>query len=56
MKKRIRISFLVMIVAVFCINAYPQVEINEYQGEKLSAFDRGYDNSIKGPQKGDINK
>ncbi len=26
------------------------VEIHEYQGQKLSPFDRRYDNSIKGPQ------
>lgn len=28
-------------------------EITEYQGQKLSPFDRGYDNSIKGPQQVD---
>jgi DMSO/TMAO reductase YedYZ molybdopterin-dependent catalytic subunit len=39
-----------------CIEAYSQVEIREYQGEKLSPFDRSYDNSIKGPQKVDISK
>ena len=38
------------------INSYSQVEIKEYQGERLSPFDRSYDNSIKGPQKVDINK
>ncbi len=56
MKKSIKISFLVMLLMVFCIDTYSQVEIKEYQGEKLSPFDRSYDNSIKGPQKVDINK
>ncbi len=56
MKKRIKIYFLAMAYLAFCLNAYSQVEIREYQGEKLSPFDRGYDNSIKGPQKVDINK
>ena len=29
-------------------------EIREYEGKKLDAFDRAYDNSINGPQKVDI--
>jgi DMSO/TMAO reductase YedYZ molybdopterin-dependent catalytic subunit len=29
-------------------------EITEYQGQKLSPFERNYDNSIKGPQQVDI--
>ncbi len=56
MKKRIKISFLIMVFLAVCINVYSQVEIKEYQGEKLSPFDRSYDNSINGPQKVDINK
>ncbi len=53
--KRIKLFSLATLffLCVFC--AYSQVEITEYQGEKLSPFDRGYDNSIKGPQKVDIN-
>ena len=31
-------------------------EIKNYDGKRLSDFDRTYDNSIKGPQKIDINK
>ncbi len=31
-------------------------EIKNYDGKRLSAFDRSYDNSIGGPQKIDINK
>jgi len=31
-------------------------EIRNYEGKRLSAYDRSYDNSIKGPQKIDINK
>lgn len=45
-----------MLFMLVCIEAYSQVEIREYQGEKLSPFDRSYDNSIKGPQKVDISK
>ena len=57
MKKRIKISFLIMVFFLaVCINVYSQVEIKEYQGEKLSPFDRSYDNSINGAQKVDINK
>jgi len=54
MKTNIKISCLCILFLAFCINAYSQIEIHEYQGEKLSPFDRGYDNSIKGPQKVDI--
>lgn len=56
MKKSIKIPFLIMAFLAVGINSYSQVEIKEYQGEKLSPFDRSYDNSIKGPQKVDINK
>ena len=56
MKKSIKISCLVMLFLAVCLHAYSQIEIKEYQGEKLSPFDREYDNSIKGPQKVDINK
>jgi DMSO/TMAO reductase YedYZ molybdopterin-dependent catalytic subunit len=56
MKNRIKISFSIMVFLAVCINVYSQVEIKEYQGEKLSPFDRSYDNSINGPQKVDINK
>ena len=56
MKKIMKISCLLLVLLTVCINAYSQVEIKEYQGEKLSPFDRSYDNSIKGPQKVDINK
>lgn len=55
MMKSLNKFLLVILLMFFCINAYSQVEIHEYQGEKLSPFDRGYDNSIKGPQKVDIN-
>jgi len=56
MKKSIKIPFLIMAFLAVSINSYSQVEIKEYQGERLSPFDRSYDNSIKGPQKVDINK
>lgn len=35
--------------------AQAEVEIRNYMGERLSPFDRRYDNSIRGPQKIDIN-
>lgn len=56
MKKIMKISCVIIVLLSVCINVYSQVEIKEYQGEKLSPFNRSYDNSIKGPQKVDINK
>ena len=56
MKKIMKISCVIIVLLAVSINVYSQVEIKEYQGEKLSPFDRSYDNSIKGPQKVDINK
>lgn len=53
--KGIKIFSLAILFCICGFGAYAQVEITEYQGEKLSPFDRGYDNSIKGPQKVDIN-
>jgi len=35
--------------------AQSTTEIKDYKGERLSPFDRKYDNSIRGPQKVDIN-
>jgi DMSO/TMAO reductase YedYZ molybdopterin-dependent catalytic subunit len=37
-----------------CSAAAAVREIREYQGKRLDAFDRAYDNSIKGPQRVDI--
>ena len=56
MKKIIKIFCLIIVLLAITMNVYSQVEIKEFQGEKLSPFDRSYDNSIKGPQKVDINK
>jgi len=56
MRKPMKITCLIIVLLTFTINAFSQVEIKEYQGEKLSPFDRSYDNSIKGPQLVDINK
>ena len=56
MKKIMQISCVIIVLLAVSINGYSQVEIKEYQGEKLSPFDRSYDNSIKGPQKVDSNK
>jgi len=56
MRKPMKITCLIIALLSVALNAYSQVEIKEYQGEKLSPFDRSYDNSIKGPQNVDINK
>ncbi|MCJ7663507.1 MAG: molybdopterin-dependent oxidoreductase [Desulfobacterales bacterium] len=37
-----------------CAMAQPEREIREYEGKRLDAFDRAYDNSIAGPQRVDI--
>jgi DMSO/TMAO reductase YedYZ molybdopterin-dependent catalytic subunit len=52
------------LIVTFCIlistglivgaTAHAEFEIREYQGKHLDPFDRGYDNSIKGPQRVDI--
>lgn len=47
---------LANILAVFiamsaCAQDRPPGEIREYEGKRLDAFDRAYDNSLKGPQK-----
>ena len=57
-KKRFLVLGAVLLgaVAMLAANAYaagPEKEIRQYQGVKLSPFDREYDNSIKGPQKVD---
>lgn len=55
-----KVKFLILSLALlgvsmaFALNSYaapPEKEIRQYKGEKLSPFDREYDNSIKGPQK-----
>lgn len=56
MKKSIMIFSLAIMLAAFCSKSYSQVEIKEYQGEKLSPFDRSYDNSIDVPQKIEFDK
>jgi DMSO/TMAO reductase YedYZ molybdopterin-dependent catalytic subunit len=48
------LSMLIAMVAIVCVAAPPEREIQEYQGKRLDAFDRAYDNSIKGPQRVDI--
>jgi DMSO/TMAO reductase YedYZ molybdopterin-dependent catalytic subunit len=54
---------LVSTGSIVCSVAQPEVtlwsaerEIREYQGKRLDPFDREYDNSIKGPQRVDIEK
>jgi DMSO/TMAO reductase YedYZ molybdopterin-dependent catalytic subunit len=53
MKRLIQLSLLLGLLVDGVSIAYSQVEIKEYKGEKLSPYDRQYDNSIKGPQKVD---
>ncbi|MCJ7545476.1 MAG: molybdopterin-dependent oxidoreductase [Deltaproteobacteria bacterium] len=48
------LSMLVAMVAIVCLATEAEREIREYQGKRLDAFDRAYDNSIKGPQRVDI--
>jgi len=47
---------LVSTVLIVCSVAQAEREIREYQGKRLDPFDRKYDNSIKGPQRVDIEK
>jgi DMSO/TMAO reductase YedYZ molybdopterin-dependent catalytic subunit len=47
-------SMLIATVAMVCLATAAEREIREYQGKRLDAFDRAYDNSIKGPQRVDI--
>ncbi len=47
---------LVSTVLIVCSVAQAEREIREYQGKRLDPFDREYDNSIKGPQRVDIEK
>lgn len=55
-KEVILMNILILSTAVLaCAQDRPPGEIREYQGKRLSAYDRAYDNSIKGPQKVDIN-
>ena len=46
---------LLTLFAVFCLGCagtgVKEVEIREYQGQRLDRIDRQYDNSIKGPQR-----
>jgi DMSO/TMAO reductase YedYZ molybdopterin-dependent catalytic subunit len=55
-KKFIQISLLLNLLLIFTSQVWPQSEIREYEGKPLSSFDRQYDNSIKGPQKVDMDK
>jgi DMSO/TMAO reductase YedYZ molybdopterin-dependent catalytic subunit len=41
---------LVCLLFTFTSQAWPENEIREYEGKRLSPFNRDYDNSIKGPQ------
>lgn len=52
------VSLLMVLSPSFCARLYAQAEteIKDYRGERLSPFDRKYDNSIRGPQKVDIKK
>jgi DMSO/TMAO reductase YedYZ molybdopterin-dependent catalytic subunit len=47
-------SMLAVCGLTVCAIAQAGREIREYQGKRLDAFDRAYDNSIKGPQRVDI--
>jgi len=47
------LSMLIAMVAIGCFATAAEREIREYQGKRLDAFDRAYDNSIKGPQRVD---
>lgn len=49
------VQILVLSTAMLaCTQDRPPTEIREYKGQRLSAFDRSYDNSIRGPQKVNI--
>ncbi len=54
--KYLMLTFLLLAAAgsILCSAATAEREIREYQGKRLDAFDRAYDNSIKGPQRVDI--
>ncbi len=56
--KHLIMTFLILAVCAsgleVCSAAEAVREIREYEGKKLDAFDRAYDNSIKGPQRVDI--
>ncbi len=57
MRRRDFIAILIMSIFPYRavdLFAQSETEIREYQGERLSPFDRKYDNSIRGPQKLDI--
>ncbi len=56
MRRRIVIGLLVLLAAApayFLFADGRKGEIREYRGQRLSPFDRSYDNSIAGPQKVD---
>jgi DMSO/TMAO reductase YedYZ molybdopterin-dependent catalytic subunit len=57
MKKSIEVTFSVLIsVLMISVSwAWAANEIREYEGKRLSPFNRNYDNSIKGPQTVNIN-
>jgi DMSO/TMAO reductase YedYZ molybdopterin-dependent catalytic subunit len=57
MKKSIEVTFL-LLISMLMISvswAWSANEIREYEGKRLSPFNRDYDNSIKGPQTVNIN-
>jgi len=56
MKKEVPIMHILIVSAALlaCAQDRPPNEIREYEGKRLSAFDREYDNSIKGSQKVNI--
>jgi DMSO/TMAO reductase YedYZ molybdopterin-dependent catalytic subunit len=55
--KYLIVIFLVLVSTGLMIGSvvHAEREIREYQGERLDPYDRAYDNSIKGPQRVDIN-
>lgn len=53
MRNRAFILSLALLIALPVL-VQAETEIRDYRGERLSPFDRKYDNSIRGPQKIDI--
>ncbi len=57
MIKYFKISIILFILSLlFGSQLLPDNEVREYEGKRLSPFNRQYDNSIKGPQKVDPDK
>jgi DMSO/TMAO reductase YedYZ molybdopterin-dependent catalytic subunit len=56
MKKEVLLMHILIVSAALlaCAQDRSPNEIREYEGKRLSAFDRKYDNSIKSPQKVNI--